>query len=116
MTARQTGDRAEAEAARFLQSRGFFILARNYCIRGAEVDIIAKAGDFIAFVEVKYRKSLRFAAPRESVDLAKQKRISRAALCYLQENGAEGANVRFDIVEITPAGTTLLRGAFGYAE
>jgi putative endonuclease len=111
---REAGNRAEAAAAYYLQSRGFEILCRNYTIRGAEVDIIAKEGDFIVFVEVKHRKSSQYALPRESVTLSKQRRICMAALRGLQENELPEANVRFDVVESGPSGITLLRGAFAY--
>lgn len=113
---RAKGDLAEDRAAAFLSSIGFHILARNFAIRGAEVDIIAKEGDTIAFMEVKSRKSARFAAPRESVTPAKRRRICRAALCFLKERGLSDAPVRFDIVEVLPEGTALLRGAFDFTE
>ncbi|GHU83537.1 UPF0102 protein [Clostridia bacterium] len=109
---REAGNRAEEAAADYLRSRGFEILRRNYAIRGAEVDIIAKEGDFIVFVEVKHRKSTQYALARESVTPAKQRRICMAALRWLQENGLQEANVRFDVVESGPLGITLLRGAF----
>lgn len=113
---RAAGYAAEEMAASFLEEQGFTILARNYTIRGAEVDIIAREAETIVFVEVKQRKSSRYAAPRESVTLAKQRRISRAALVWLQREGLGDAPVRFDIVEVLPDGIALLRGAFFFAD
>ncbi len=114
VTSRKAGADAEELAARFLVREGFEVLARNYTVRGAEVDIIAREGDFVVFVEVKCRKGMRFGSAREGVSLAKQRRISLGALYWLQENGLPDANVRFDIVEVTPLGVALLRGAFEY--
>ena len=111
---RQKGNLAEEAAAAFLQRQGYTILARNYTVRGAEVDLIAREGDTIAFVEVKHRKSSEFGAPREAVTHAKRKRICAAALRWLQENNLPEAAVRFDIVESTPQGLALLRAAFDY--
>lgn len=113
---RETGRQAEDKAAEYLASLGYVILARNYAIRGAEVDIIAREGDFLVFVEVKYRKSTVFMMPRESVSQAKQRRVGQAALRWLQENALPDTNVRFDVVEITPREITLLRAAFDYIE
>lgn len=113
---RAKGNAGEDAAVRFLEMNGYAILARNYAIRGAEVDVIARQGDVIAFIEVKTRSSLQYAAPREAVSRGKQRRIAMAAMRWLQENAMPEANVRFDIVEITPQGPVLLRGAFGYIE
>lgn len=109
---RAIGARAEDRAAAYLAGEGLVLLARNYAIRGAEVDIIAREGDCVVFVEVKYRASARYAAPRESVTPAKQRRVCMAAMRYLQETGLSEAAVRFDVIEITPEGLTHLRGAF----
>ena len=112
---RRKGDLAEQMAMEYLVSRGFGILARNYTIRGAEVDIIAQEGDFIVFVEVKQRKTARFATPRESVTIAKRRRMILAAERWLQGKGLLEANIRFDIVEVLGGTVTLLRGAFDAA-
>lgn len=95
-------------------ARGYTLLARNYAIRGAEVDIIAKEGETIAFVEVRHRKSMHYGAPRESVTLSKQRRICMAAMQWLQVNGLQDAPIRFDIIESTPQGLALLRAAFEF--
>jgi TIGR00252 family protein len=113
---REKGDVAEKLAVQYLCSLGFVILGRNYAMRGAEIDIIAQEGDFVVFVEVRARKSARFATPRESVTLAKQRRIRMAALRWLQEKGLGEANIRFDIMEVLGERPTLLRGAFDASE
>lgn len=113
---RKMGNEGEEEAVRFLQAQGFEVLARNYTIRGAELDIVAREGDVIAFIEVKRSDAMRGSLPRERVTVAKQRRICKAALHWLQQAGAGDAPVRFDVVEITPQGPALLRGAFDYVE
>lgn len=116
MSAVSEGRAAEARAAEFLQAQGYVILRRNYAARGGEIDLIAREGDFLCFVEVKSSRgdSLAHGAPRERVTPQKQRRICQTALRYLQREGLGEANIRFDVVEITPRRATLLRGAFAY--
>jgi putative endonuclease len=109
---RQAGAAAERVVAEYLCARGFVILARNYAVRGGELDIIARENDCIAFVEVKYRKTARYACPRESVTRTKQRRIALAAERWLQEQCLWDANIRFDIAEVLGGTVTLLRNAF----
>lgn len=113
---REIGRQAEDAAAAFLVSLGFEVLARNYAIRGAEVDLIAREGDFVVFVEVKARKGTDHGAPREAVTRAKRLRVGRGALRWLQETGLEGKNVRFDVVECLPEGMAILRGAYDFSD
>lgn len=113
---RAAGNLAENRAVSFLEAEGFMILARNYAIRGAEVDIVAQEGDFFVFVEVKARKTAQFSTPRESVTLAKRRRICVAATRWLQEKGLMEANIRFDVVEVLGDRPALLRAAFDYTE
>lgn len=112
------GRSAETAAAEYLVSRGLEILARNYAVRGSEIDIIAREDACIVFAEVKAAANTSDAhgAPRERVTPAKQRRICRAALRFLQENALGDSSVRFDVLEVTPAGITHLRNAFSYIE
>lgn len=111
------GRRAEQEAARFLESKGMEILARNVRYRDGEVDIVAKDGEELVFVEVKARRLEEFGSGAEAVTGAKRARIGRAALRYL---GALGREVpcRFDVVEVEldnrgrPCRFRHIRGAF----
>lgn len=113
---RRVGSAAEEAAARLLEREGYEILARNYTIRGAEVDIIAKERDVIAFVEVKYRARAAHGLPREAVGMTKRRRMGMAALRWLQENGLAEANIRFDVVELMPGHVEIIRGAFDYVQ
>jgi len=103
-TGRQLGDAGEDLAAAALRKQGYKILERNYQTPLGEIDLIARHGKVLVFVEVKTRKSLRFGAPQEAVSPAKQARLKRLADYYLKEKRLESAQVRFDVVAITWGG------------
>ena len=87
-------------AAKFLESKGYTIVARNFRIRSAEIDIIAQIEDVIVFVEVKARSNIRHGLPVEAVNLRKQKKIIEAAGVFLQDENFFDCACRFDVVEI----------------
>lgn len=93
------GDRGEAIAARHLRKLGFKVLIRNYRVRGGEIDIIARQGNLLIFVEVKTRQSDDFAPPYRQVTFRKQKRLKRAAGVYMAHYDHRPQH-RFDIVSI----------------
>ena len=99
---RAFGQLGEEKACTFLQSRGHRIVARNWRGSHLEVDIISDAPDGLHFVEVKTRLAAD-AAPEEKVDALKQRRISAAALKYLNETGSD-REVFFDVVSVTLSG------------
>lgn len=90
----------ESLAAKHLQTRGYRILAQNYRARRGEIDLIARDGEFIVFVEVKTRRSLKFGLPQAAVTLQKQRQISKVALAYLQSRNRMDAPCRFDVIAI----------------
>ena len=95
----------EALAANFLQKKRYKILATNYRCRFGEIDLIASNRRYLVFVEVKLRKSDRFAAAHEFVDIHKQDRIRTTASLYLSQNPTD-LQPRFDVIEIyAPQGT-----------
>ena len=96
------GQLGEDKACAFLQARGHRIVARNWRGSHLEVDIISEASDGLHFVEVKTRLDAD-AAPEEKVDALKQRRISAAALKYLNETGSN-REVFFDVVSVTISG------------
>jgi putative endonuclease len=99
--ARQTfGRLAEDMAAKALRRRGYRILERNYRNPLGEIDIIARDGDALVFVEVKARRSLRFGRAKAAVNALKQKQIARVAIWYLKVTDQMGAKARFDVVAI----------------
>lgn len=93
------------------------ILARNYRGGGgdAEVDIVARDGETVVFVEVKARTSAEFGAPERAIDREKQKHITRAARTYATRAGIEWSRVRFDVISIVftrPPSISHLQDAF----
>lgn len=99
---RQVGSRYEHMAADYLSDKGYQIVAINYRVRQAEIDIIAYDNKCLVFVEVKYRKNLTKGHPFEAITTNKIRKISRAALSYLQFNhiSIDQAEIRFDVVGI----------------
>lgn len=94
------GQRGEDAAARYLKRQGYRILERNRVLGRNEIDIIAREGDTIAFVEVRTRKSKSGVLPEDTVGPAKQRQIRRAAKRYIDRYGDESLYYRFDIVAI----------------
>ena len=99
---RALGVLGEEKACDFLRAKGHRILSRNWRGSHLEVDIISEARDGLHFVEVKTRLAAD-AAPEEKVDALKQRRISAAALKYLNETGSD-REVFFDVVSVTISG------------
>lgn len=110
------GRAAEAAAAELLARRGYRILARNVRLAGAELDLVARDGPVIAFVEVRSRSDRRRGGPLETVRAEKISRIARAAAAFLARHGLGEAPARFDVVGVDWRGgeplCTLVRGAF----
>ena len=101
---KQAGNYGETAAAGYLEARGYAILARNYRAWGGEIDIVAQKteayGDYIVFVEVKYRKQLAFGRPAAAITQKKRRALIAAAYGYLAENARGDDNCRFDIIEV----------------
>lgn len=95
-----TGKLGEDCAAKFLEATGYTIIARNFRIRSAEIDIIAQIDDVIVFVEVKARSSIRHGLPSEAVNLRKQRKIIEAAGVFIQDDRFSECACRFDVVEV----------------
>lgn len=102
----ETGKQGETEAARFLQEKGYEIMARNFRYQHAEIDLVAKKGKLMVFVEVKTRTNLSFGNPEEFVSYAKAKLVMKAAEHYIFTHNWL-FDVRFDIVAVSIAGTQM---------
>jgi putative endonuclease len=87
-------------ACRYLESRGFAILARNFRSRAGELDIVAREGETTVFVEVKERHGTSHGEAVEAVTFAKRQRIVRAARLFAAARGLSDAPLRFDVVAI----------------
>jgi putative endonuclease len=94
---RWLGDRGERAAARYLRGRGYRILVRNFRTALGEIDLIARDGNTLVFVEVKSR---RRGEPAEAVTSDKQRRLTLAALQFLKRYGLLEQPSRFDVVAI----------------
>lgn len=99
MEARELGRFGEERAARYLRLHGYRIVETNYSCRLGEIDLIARKGRYLVFVEVKLRKSGDSAAAREFVTRSKQQRILSTAAVYLAQHETE-LQPRFDVIEI----------------
>ena len=99
------GHTGEAVAAKYYIRQGYLLLNHNYRTRMGELDLILYKADTIVFAEVKTRTSAQRAAPAEAVDYYKQQRLIAAAGQYLQQSPYADANIRFDVVEVLPAGS-----------
>ena len=113
----QFGQKAEEMAVRYLKRCGYKIIARNHRTRCGEIDIIAREGETLVFVEVKARTSNRYGSAKAAVTPHKQRQVSKVALTYLQMTDQSHVKARFDVVTVTQhrgAQTIdLIRNAFG---
>jgi len=113
------GKRGEELAVRYLEDAGYRIIERNYrCLLG-EIDVVARDGESLVFVEVKSRRGEGFGDPQEAVGPRKQKKISRIAQYYLKEKRLRDVRARFDVVavRIMPGGSRIkvIQNAFELA-
>ena len=111
---REIGAKNEQKAGEFLQRQGYEILAYNVYCRHGELDIVAKHGGYLVFVEVKYRGELLFGYPLEAVDAKKQKTICICALDYICQHGLGHLPVRFDVVSIVNEHVDVIQNAFDF--
>lgn len=115
--ARRRGNRGEAAVKGWLLERGWRIVESNFHSKFGEIDLIAADGTYLAFVEVKLRRDSDFAAAREAVTAAKQRRLRLTAEYYLQWHPTS-LQPRFDVAEVyAPKGAdspeiTYLENAF----
>jgi putative endonuclease len=105
------GDDAEERAARHLAERGMDIVARNFRTRLGEIDLVAREGATLVFVEVRKRSSARFGGAAASIDHRKRARIESAARAFLSRLAHEPP-CRFDVVTLEGDGIEWIRGAF----
>jgi putative endonuclease len=110
------GKTGEDLACHELERRGYAILARRYRRRGGELDIVARDGGTIVFVEVKARRGQDWGGGAEAVTPLKQRRMVQVALDYLVRHRLTRCPCRFDVVaiDVRPAGPAIevFRNAF----
>ncbi len=93
------GKFGEDIACRYLESNGYTIIKRNYRASGGEIDIVAKKGTHLAFVEVKTRKNQKFGSASEAVNYHKQQKIIHTARAFLMRYTAY-EDISFDVCEV----------------
>lgn len=113
---RAIGRDGEEIAAEYLTNSGYRIVEKNYKNRFGEIDVIAKEGSTVVFVEVKTRKTSFYGAPSSAVDFKKQLRIGKVAVAYLTEKRLTHHPVRFDVVSICDGEIEVIRNAFELRE
>ncbi len=109
LTERQkTGFWGEDVAAAFLKKKGYAIAGRRVRpdARNDEIDIIARKGDVLVFVEVKTRRDERFGRPALAVDLRKRKALCRGAAAFIRRANNPAFTYRFDIIEVVGSRTS----------
>ncbi|MDE2143936.1 MAG: YraN family protein [Elusimicrobia bacterium] len=107
----QTGQKAEDQAAAFLQAQGFKLVERNFRAKVGEIDLIMRDGDEIVFVEVRARQSRGFGGAAASVDGPKRHKIARTAALWIQARSWDGP-CRFDVVTFDAGRLEHLKDAF----
>ena len=110
---RKIGSHYEQQVAAFLQQKGFEILELNYRCRCGEIDIIARDGNYLVFVEVKYRKSSNAGNALEAIDARKAAQVRRVAQMYLyQKHYSENTPCRFDAAGVNGTTISYIKNAF----
>jgi putative endonuclease len=115
---RAQGRVGEDDAVRWLASQGYQILERNVVNHGGEIDVVAREGETLCFVEVKARDGKLYGDAIEAVGPGKQRRLSRAAALYVANRSLHRLACRFDVLgldwEAEGWRYTLIRNAFPY--
>ena len=101
----EMGRRGEAVAAQFLRKQGMQVVAQNVRCPLGEIDLVARDGATLVFVEVKSRSGGAYGLPQEAVTRAKQRRLTRLAWWYLKTHRLQEHPARFDVVAVTWQGT-----------
>lgn len=113
---RSVGMVYERRAEEFLEKQGYQILHRNFHSRYGEIDLVARQGKMLVFLEVKYRKDETGGHPLEAVDWRKQRRICKTALYYCLRCGyGETTPCRFDVIGILGEEIIHVEDAFYYS-
>jgi len=96
----EPGPLGERLAAEFLRKRGFKILRRNCRSQLGEIDLIAREGDEVVFIEVKTRTGTTWGDPAEAVSPSKQRKLSLTALGFAEQNKLREHPLRFDVIAV----------------
>lgn len=108
---RSLGGQAEQRAAALLEAKGYVILERNFTAKVGELDLVARHGDTIVFVEVRSRGRSEWGTALESITPAKQRKLIKTARYYAMVKRLD-CPMRFDVVAEGPSGLEHLESAF----
>lgn len=97
---KDVGKLGEDIATKYLENKGFRIMERNFYCKQGEIDIIAKQGKEIVFIEVKTRLNNNFGTPAEAINNLKKMHILKSAQYFLYKNKILNKDVRFDAIEV----------------
>jgi putative endonuclease len=115
----ELGKEGEDLALKKVESLGYRCIARNYRCSLGELDLIARDGETLVFIEIKTRKGRSLDYAKEAVHARKQRQMSKVALAYMKRTGCEDAKARFDVVVIHQKGLDneieVIRNAFDLA-
>ena len=115
----QLGKEGEDLALKKVESLGYKCIARNYRCSLGELDLVARDGETLVFIEIKTRKGKSLDYAKEAVHARKQRQLSKVALAYMKKNGCEEARAWFDVVVIHKKGLDreieVIRNAFDLA-
>ena len=115
MNRRQTGTAYERRAGEYLKEQGYELIGYNFRCRQGEIDIIARDGRYLVFVEVKYRADSTVGNPFEAVTSAKQRTISKVASYYCLTHGyGTSTPCRFDVAAVLGEQIKVIQNAFDY--
>jgi putative endonuclease len=99
---KKVGEKAERLAQQYLEQNGLSLITSNYHCRSGEIDLIMDHGNFLVFIEVRYRKNDIYGSAAESITRQKQRRLLATANHYLQNEKLYGDNsCRFDVITVS---------------
>ena len=104
MSNKTLGDRGEEIAALHLARAGWTVTHRNFRLGHKEIDLVARRGEVVAFVEVKTRAGLGYGHPLESITAKKRREIAQVAGAWIERYGADSDVYRFDAVAVLVRG------------
>lgn len=109
---RDLGAVAEARATKLLVEHGYRIVERNFRCKSGELDIVARDGEILCFIEVRSRHDDERGAAELAVDWRKQRQVGRVAMMYIGLRNPDFKYSRFDVVAITGDDVTLIKDAW----
>ena len=109
MSKKAKGERGEIHARQYLTEQGYRLLACNYRVEGGEIDIIVSQGEWLVFVEVKYRSDESFSSALEQLTSQQCRRVRHTARIYMLHHDIDEhrQRIRFDVITVCGPGHTL---------